>query len=361
MVAVRLVNDIIFNPLPGGGTGTPGVPTGPTNGQGLPVSAGGGTVTLLRRSPTTGVGYTMLAPVTLAPFGDSNGVVRTAVADVNGDGVRDYVLATGPGGPARFAVVSGADDATLLVPPTDPFGSDFVGGAFVAAGDIDGDGRPELVFTPDQGGGPNVVIYNLNPDGTPASSRAFFALGNPGFRGGARVAVGDLNADGFADVAVGAGFLGGPVVAIHDGRAVARGVYTTLIGPGFFAFDGPDAATLRNGVFLALGDVNADGFADLVIGAGPGGGPRVLILDGQLLAAGNRAGAFASPIANFFARNEWDRTGAAVGVTDADGDARADVYAWSGQDGPSPVWLYLGADLGLPGGPRVFQELDPAV
>src|SRR5205807_6407669 len=130
----------------------------------------------------------------------------------------------------------------------------FTGGVFVAAGDLDGDGRAEVVATPDMGGGPNVVIFSLNSDGSLAAPRAFFALGNPAFRGGARAAVGDINGDGTPDLAVGAGFLGGPNVEIHNGKAVAAGDYTSLIGGGFFAFDGADATTLRNGVFLSVGD-----------------------------------------------------------------------------------------------------------
>src|SRR5207248_9876649 len=109
--------------------------------------------------------------------------------------------------------------------------------------------------------------------------------------------------------AVGAGFLGGPNVEVHDGKAVAAGDYNALIGGGFFAFDGADATTLRNGVFLAVGDVNGDGFADLIAGGGPGGGPRVLVLSGTKLSAGDVAGAYAAPVANFFFGDDTNRGG----------------------------------------------------
>jgi hypothetical protein len=312
-------------------------------------------------APNPATGQYNAAPVaTLNPFGGLGVEVRSAVADVNRDGVADTILVTGPGTPARFAVVSGADNATLLAGPTDPFGGDFTGGAFVAAGDFDGDGRAEWVITPDQGGGPNVVIFALNPDGSLAAPRAFFALGNPSFRGGARVAVGDLNGDGVPDLAIGAGFLGGPNVEIHDGRAVAAGDFGALIGGGFFAFDGPDAVSLRNGVFLAMGDVNGDGFADLIAGGGPGGAPRVLILSGQPLAAGDVVGAYAAPLANYFvAGNEADRGGVRLAVTNADGDARADVVAASGEGVASRVRVYLGRGVGPGGEPGGFQDIDP--
>jgi hypothetical protein len=281
----------------------------------------------------------------LSPFGGAAVNTRGAVGDVNGDGTPDFILVTGPGTPARFAVVSGKDGTTVLVPPTDPFGSNFTGGAFVAAGDFDGDGRAEMVITPDMGGGPNVVIFSLQADGTLAPARAFFALGNPTFRGGARVAVGDINGDKTPDLAVGAGFLGGPVVEIHNGTAIAKGDFTTLIGSGFFAFPGTDSTTLRNGVFLAIGDLNGDGFGDLIAGGGPGGGPRVLTLSGKFLATGDVNGAYGAPVTNFFAGPDTARGGIRVAAADVDGDGRADLLTASGDAQPAQILVYLGKNI----------------
>ena len=77
-------------------------------------------------------------------------VVRTAVADVNGDGIDDTIFVTGPGAPIRFAVVSGVDNTTLLVSPTAPFAGseDFTGGGFVSVTDLDGDNKAEMIVPP---------------------------------------------------------------------------------------------------------------------------------------------------------------------------------------------------------------------
>src|SRR5207247_5591894 len=93
----------------------------------------------------------------------------------------------------------------------------FTGGVFVAAGDLTGDGIPDLVVTPDEGGGPRVLVFRGGDFATMAS---VFGIDDPAFRGGARAAVGDLNGDGRADLIVAAGFGGGPRVAAYDGRSV---------------------------------------------------------------------------------------------------------------------------------------------
>ena len=93
----------------------------------------------------------------------------------------------------------------------------------------------------------------------------------PAFTGGVFVAAGDVNGDGCADIVTGAGAGGGPHVRVFDGR-------TGTETHGFFAF----APAFTGGVRVAAGDVNGDGHAEIIIGAGPGGaarGPRVRPVD----------------------------------------------------------------------------------
>ncbi|HEX4610737.1 MAG TPA: VCBS repeat-containing protein [Urbifossiella sp.] len=323
---------------------TPLVTSGPPGGQAqLFTPAAGGT---FPSAPTA----------TVAPFGSLTGNVRTATGDVNGDGIPDTILVTGPGVPIQLAVISGADNTTVLVAPFDPFGGGFTGGGFVAAGDFDGDGKDEFLVTPDQGGGPRVTIFSLS-GGTATMKANFFGIDDPNFRGGARAAVGDVNHDGTPDLIVAAGFGGGPRVAVFDGKTAFSGSPVKLVSD-FFAFPGSDAVNLRNGVFVAAGDVDGDGFADLIFGGGPGGAPRVSILSGALVAANNVAGAQGAPLANFFvAGNSADRGGVRVAALDADGDNKADVVAGSGEGSPGRVRVYLGKNFSGAGEPATFQDV----
>jgi hypothetical protein len=274
---------------------------------------------------------------------------RVTVADVTGDGVADYIAGTGPGASTLVTVIDGA--TRLPAFSYQPFEASFVGGVFVSTGDVTGDGVADLLITPDETGGPRVLVLR---GGDYALVANFFGIADPAFRGGARAAAGDINADGFADVAVAAGVQGGPRVSVFSGKELAAGRQVNLFGD-LFIFDGPDATTLRNGAFVAVGDVNGDGFADLLGGGGPDGGPRVIALSGKDLLSGpaNRA----RVLANFFAGDAANRGGVPLAVKDLDGDQFADLVTGSGPGAGTRVRAFKGSTLGT-GSPIEVTSFD---
>jgi len=280
--------------------------------------------------------------LSVTPFGaDFTGGVRVAAADFTGDGVPDLVAGTGPGVATSVRVLDGVTGAELF--SLAPFEATFTGGVFVAAGDLTGDGVPDLVITPDEGGGPRVRAFGGKGFGQIAD---FFGVDDLTFRGGARAAVGDVSGDGVGDLLVAAGFGGGPRVAGFDGPSVVAGNPTRLFGD-FFAFEN----ALRNGVYLAAGDLDGDGFAEVVAGAGPGGGPRVSAFAGKPLV---RSGEPVRTV-DFFAGDGNDRKGVRVAAKDLDGDAQADLVTGSATTGV--VTTYAGKSL-TAGGSAALTAFD---
>jgi hypothetical protein len=270
---------------------------------------------------------------TLLPFGPLfTGGVRVAVGDVNGDGVPDIICGAGPGALPEvivfdgrtqqpimaFFAFSGANAQASNISNIAPF---FTGGVYVAAGDVNGDGFADIIVGAGEGGGPQVEVFS-GKTGTVIAN--FFAFGTPNFRGGVRVAAGDVNGDGRADIICGAGPGGGPQVEVYDGanlNAIAN----------FFAF----APSFVGGVFVAAGQVNGGKLAQIICGAGAGGGPQVSIFDGSSL----------SLLGSFFAYNPAFSGGVHVAARDVNGDGRADIITGPGRGGLPELEAFDGQSL----------------
>src|SRR5262249_1237503 len=185
----------------------------------------------------------------LAPFDQFSGGVRVAVGDVNGDGIPDILTGAGAGAPGGHVKLFSGQDGTPLA-SFYAFGPGFTGGVSVALADVNGDGHADLVVGAGPGAGPHVKVIDgtklsqVQADGQIADSAvlASFSAFGPGFQGGVNVAAGDLNHDGHADLAVGAGPGAGPQVVVIDGSKIGQAQADGQIAGGallasFFAYD----------------------------------------------------------------------------------------------------------------------------
>jgi hypothetical protein len=150
-----------------------------------------------------------------------SGGVRVAAADVNGDGIPDIVAAAGPGGRPDVEVFEGRDLAHGITKPTLSFHAydpKFTGGVYVATGDVHGDGVPKIITGEGAGGEPLVKVF----DGKTGNELQHFLAFDKGFRGGVRVAAADVNGDGRSDIVAAEGTGGVPRVRGFDGVSLGQ-------------------------------------------------------------------------------------------------------------------------------------------
>jgi hypothetical protein len=282
------------------------------------------------------------------------GGVRVAVGDVNGDGVRDIVVASGPGGPPLVKVIDGTKlnqvqangeiaDGALLA-SFDAYDPAFRGGVNIALGNFDSDNDLEVITGADAGGGPHVKVIDgamLNQtqaNGEIADSAllgSFYAYA-PTFSGGVRVAASDVNGDGVDDVITGAGPGGGPHVLVLNGNRIGQiqpngQISANAFLYSFYAYD----PAFSGGVYVAAGDLNGDGYAEVITGPGAGGGPHVKAIDGTKLVQLHANGeiADAALLDSFMAYSPTFLGGVRVAAGIADGDASPDILTGPGPGG----------------------------
>lgn len=232
-----------ISPFESGFTGGVNVAIGDVTGDGtadviVGAGAGGGSVVKVY----DGTNGKFLKDFTLGDAAARSGA-SVAAADYNQDGVAEVVIGTMRSGQPLVLVLR-YSDGTVLRGYTPLEGST---GVSVASGDVNGDGVPDMIVGSGPGGGPRVVVFNGSTD---AQMSSFFAFEST-FTGGVQVSAGDLNADGKADIIAAAGFLGGPRIQSFSG---ANGQVIS----NFFAYDSTLRAGVTVAAFDANNDKSLD-------------------------------------------------------------------------------------------------------
>ena len=252
---------------------------------------------------------------TFQPHGyDAGGALpRTpALADFNGDGVLDMVVANaGFGG--NLSVLLGNPDGSFQAPVNYPTA---FGAKSVAVGDMNGDGKPDLVVA--NGSASNLLVFLGNGDGTfqsPKATGSFFLT--------TYVTLGDFNNDGKLDAAVRG--VSGAQIVLGNGDGTFRASFTTFGGTCSGCGQGPIAAADLNGDGN-LDLVLANGDTDLTLSFGKSGTVTVLLGKGD--------GTFLAGVDYTVGANAT-----AVAVGDLNGDGKPDlaVSDFGGGNGLGPT------------------------
>lgn len=184
-----------------------------------------------------------------------------AAGDLDGDGRSEIVLARGSGSPPEVRIFewTGALRKSFLA-----YDKKFTGGVSLAVGDLDGDGRSEIITAPASRGGPHVKVWNRF-----GFIRSEFFAGSASFTRGLDVTVADRNGDGQGEILV---------HRSGDKKIIAYDVS----GISGQAFDLPRAAS---SVSLGSGDVAREGTDAVVATLAIGRTQTVLLMgrSGELL------------------------------------------------------------------------------
>jgi hypothetical protein len=339
ITAAGTVSVTVVNPWPGSGT---------SNAQTFAINNPASTLTLavgMGRFGTNGGwvsthagkdgGFALQSWLHLSwdPSNATGGGVHVAVGDVDGDGLDEIVLGLGTGGGGWIAILDDSAHNNVLLKWIQVNWNEYNtsnGEVFPAVGDIDGDGRAEIIAGLGTGSQGWVEIF-----GNASSAYQHMAwrqVAWPAYNaadGTTHPAVGDLDGDGKAEIVLGLGSGGGGWIEVLQSSA---GGYNH---ESWFQVNWPDYNASNGTTWPAVGDIDGDGRAEIVIGLGLGSGGWVEFLDDK--AAGY--------VHLKWFQLPWDAYDSANGEThpavgNLDADSRAEIVFGLGRFQGHGGWLF---------------------
>lgn len=273
----------------------------------------------------------------------------TGAGDLNNDGLADFittsfgnassVVTTAPSGTTSLELARAAE--LTMVPSNTSFGWSS------ASGDVTGDGIPDVIISAPSAS--QVFAFGSPLADETTASAAGIVAGELSHSAGSELAVGDLNGDGIDDLVV-AGVIDG------GGGSSASSPYGIWVvyGPvsGTVSLANADAlftAEPGHSLFLpsvAVGDINDDGFGDLLMGS-PQNGVVGADAGAAYVAFGPVQGSHSLDNADWILRGEdaGDRLGREVVLADMDGDDRDDLIIGSSNTTSGLVYVVPGHSI----------------
>lgn len=203
------------------------------------------------------------------------GGINVAAGDLDGDGNKEIITAPQSGIQKIKAFKFQKGKWTSVNWDFSAYAGSSIG-VNIAVGDFDGDRIDEVAVVPSIGGPATIKIFGLRNGKIKLLAPQIQAFTKK-FRGGAYIASGDLNADGKDEILVSVASNGGPQIQIF--RMNNAGKYT-LLNPGFFAF----SKKMKNGVAIGVGDIDGSGKGEIIASVAGQGEPlvRVFSPDGKI-------------------------------------------------------------------------------
>jgi hypothetical protein len=268
--------------------------------------------------------------VAWSAYNSANGEARVATGDIDGDGKDEIILGLGPV-PADPSIPWGFfqvldDDYTHLAWGRINWKSynSANGESWPACGDVDGDGRDEIVVGLGSGGGGYLEVFDY--DVGSVVHKDWVRVNWKGYNsadGEARPACGDVDEDGRDEIVVGLGGSGSGYLEVFDDAVAGYGhvAWPRVQWKGYNSANGE--------TWPVCGDIDGDGRDEIVVGLGGGGGGYLEVFDDAVAGYGHVA----------WPRVQWK------GYNSANGETRpacGDIDA----DGQDEIIVGLGAGAG---------------